>query len=154
CHFLTYDDYFWFCRKIDDNRLLPTSYCSVVYYIFHYMPWFRKFASEPVVNLRRRYPLCCDNNDQLPAATPLSHFSRISCGGLSEQEHSIHDRMETTRLQQVSNLSQLFTIGFNDKKRLFHAVVGSCLAIRGDGDHPSVRLEYTPGSLQSVTADR
>src|SRR5262249_28951861 len=34
CHFLTCDDYFWFCRKIDDNRLLSTSYCLVLSFIY------------------------------------------------------------------------------------------------------------------------
>jgi len=36
-----------FCRKVDCNRLLSTSYCSVVYYIFHHIVWFGQFATEP-----------------------------------------------------------------------------------------------------------
>src|SRR5262245_52605421 len=44
-------------------------------------------------------------------------------------------------------------VRFDDKKRLLHSLVGSGLAFRGDGDHPSARLEHTPGSLQSLTTD-
>src|SRR5262245_20932751 len=44
-------------------------------------------------------------------------------------------------------------VRFDDKKCLLHSLVGSCLVFRGDGDHPSAGLEYTPGSLQSLTAD-
>src|SRR5262245_48212678 len=44
-------------------------------------------------------------------------------------------------------------VRFDDKKRLLHSVVGSKLVFRGDGDHPSGRLEHTPGSLQSLTTD-
>src|SRR5262249_36109688 len=44
-------------------------------------------------------------------------------------------------------------VRFDDKKRLLHSVVGSCLVFRGDGDHPSARLEHIPGSLQSLTTD-
>src|SRR5215470_8162992 len=44
-------------------------------------------------------------------------------------------------------------VRFDDKKRPLHSVVGSKLVFRGDGDHPSARLEHTPGSLQSLTTD-
>src|SRR5262249_41210879 len=91
---------------------------------------------------------------QLPAAAPLAYFSCIRRRGLTERQHSIHDQMEITRLQQVANSGQLCMIRFNDKKRLLHAVVSSCLAICGDGDHPSARLQYGPGAQQSVAADR
>src|SRR5215471_14205690 len=42
---------------------------------------------------------------------------------------------------------------FDDKKRLLHSVVGSKLVFRGDGDHPSARLEHTPGSLEGFAPD-
>src|SRR5262249_43439645 len=45
-------------------------------------------------------------------------------------------------------------IRLKDKKRLFHAVVRRVLTVCGDSDHPAARLEYGPGALQSVTADR
>src|SRR5262245_6297837 len=61
--------------------------------------------------------------------------------------------MEIACLHQVSNLGQLFMMRFNDKKCLLHTGVSRCLAIGGDRDHPSARLEYTPGSLQRFTAD-
>jgi hypothetical protein len=61
--------------------------------------------------------------------------------------------MEIARLQQVSNPGQLCMMRFNDKKRLLHTVLSRGLAIGRDRDHPSARLEYTPGSLQSFTAD-
>src|SRR5215475_977904 len=44
-------------------------------------------------------------------------------------------------------------VRFDDKERLLHSLVGSCLAFRGDGDHPSAGFEHVPGSLQSLTAD-
>src|SRR5262245_10653363 len=44
-------------------------------------------------------------------------------------------------------------VRFDDKKRLFHSVIGSCLAVRGDRDHSSAGLEHTPGSPQGLTAD-
>src|SRR5262245_33217278 len=44
-------------------------------------------------------------------------------------------------------------VRFDDEKRLFHSLVGSRLAFRGDCDHPSTRFEHTPGSLQSFAAD-
>src|SRR5262249_44233097 len=44
-------------------------------------------------------------------------------------------------------------VRFDDKKRLLHSLVGSCLVFRGDGDHPSAGFEYAPGSLQSLTTD-
>src|SRR4030095_4088904 len=61
--------------------------------------------------------------------------------------------MEIARLQQVSNVDQLFMIRLDDKKCLLHSVVGGRLAIRGDRDHPSARLSYAPGALESFTTD-
>src|SRR5262249_33994002 len=72
----------------------------------------------------------------------------------SERQHGIYDCLEMTSLQQLSNPGQLFMIRFNDKKCLFHAGISRCLALRGDGDHSSTKLEDGPGSLQSLTADR
>lgn len=34
------------CRKVDYNILLSTLYCSVVYYNFHHIAWFKKFAID------------------------------------------------------------------------------------------------------------
>ena len=60
----------WFCRKVDNNRLLSTFYCSFVTYIFQYIVWSGNFATEPLLRQARRrelqpaYVLC----DRLPTA--------------------------------------------------------------------------------------
>jgi hypothetical protein len=56
--------------------------------------------------------------------------------------HGIHDHSEIAHIEHVANPTQLFTIRLDDEKRLLHSVVGSCLAVRGDRDHPSARFEY------------
>jgi hypothetical protein len=92
--------------------------------------------------------------DQLAATAPLRYVTAKCRRRLGKRQHRINDCLEIARLQQLANPSQLFSIRFDDEKRLFGSVFGSGLAVRGNRDHPSTRLENAPGSLQGLTSDR
>src|SRR5262249_62184081 len=85
-----------------------------------------------------------NGDDDLPVSAFVPNCSSVRGRSLVQRNSGFDECSKMSSVKLLSDFNQLLLIRLDDEKSIFDSLVGCALAVRSNGNHPSVWLEDIP----------